>query len=260
MHRAREFALPIFFFATLLLVWEFAVRAGQIAEYLLPAPSAVWNALWLHQTLLFHNSWVTLQAVGLGLAFALVAGLVLGIVLFYSPLLERMIYPLLIVSRNIPYYAIAPLLVVWFGFGTLPKVIVAALIAFFPIVVNTHDGLKSVDLDLVKLLRALGANRFQIFAKVRFPGALPLLLSGLKLGAVFAVVGALFGELIGGQRWTPEGIIGGLGYLMRETANRGALDVAFAGLVCLSGLSLVLFGVVALLEKYLFRWRIHERT
>jgi len=256
----RDIALPALFFMALLLAWELAVRVGQIAEYLLPAPSAIGKALISHQLLLWQNAWATVQAVGLGLVLALGVGLAFGIMLFYSPLLERMIYPLLIISRNIPYYAVAPILIVWLGFGLLPKVIVGALIAFFPIVVNTHDGLKSVDPDLVKLLRALGASRLQIFFKVRFPAALPVILSGVKLGAVFTVVGALFGELIGGPRWTPGGIIGGLGYLMREAANRGALDISFAAMVWLSALSLALFGIVALLERYLLRWQTCERT
>ncbi|MCX8103315.1 MAG: ABC transporter permease [Candidatus Bipolaricaulota bacterium] len=257
---ARSWVLPGLFFLGLLLVWELAVRTGTVADYLLPAPSMIGSALVSHRWLFVQNAWETLKAVALGLAVALSAGLATGMVLFYSPLLERMIYPLLIISRNIPYYAIAPLLVVWFGFGLWPKVIVTALIAFFPIAVNTHDGLKSVDPDFVRLLRALGANRVQIFVKVRLPGALPLVLSGVKLGVVFAVVGALFGELVGGQRWTPEGIVGGLGYLMREAANRGALELAFGGLIWLSALSLVLFGGVVVLERYLLRWHVQERT
>ncbi|MBI1742796.1 ABC transporter permease [Candidatus Acetothermia bacterium] len=260
MARYREFGMPTLFLLSLALIWEIAVRTGQIATYLLPAPSAIGSAMLLYRSLLVQNTLATLQSVGFGLLLALSTGLILGIALFYWPLLKSTLYPLLIASRNIPYYAIAPLLIVWFGLGFLPKVIVATLIAFFPIVVNTHDGLKAVDPDLVKLMQTLGASRFQILRKVRFPAALPLILSGVKLGAVFAVVGALFGELIGGQRWTPEGLIGGLGYLMREAANRGALDLAFAGMVWLSALSLALFGVVALLERYLLRWQISERA
>jgi ABC-type nitrate/sulfonate/bicarbonate transport system permease component len=258
--RVRELAWPVAFLLIFGLTWETAVRTHQINRYLLPAPSEIAGALIVQNSLLWQNTQATLEALIFGLALALVTGLALGVVLFYSPLMERVIYPLMIVSRNIPYYAIAPLLVVWLGFEFWPKVIVAALIAFFPLVVNTHDGLKSVDPDLIRLMRALGAGRWQIFWKVRLPASLPLVLSGLKLGSVFAVVGVLFGELIGGQRWTAAGIIGGLGYLMREAANRGALDLAFAAMAWLSLISLVLFGSVSMLERYLLRWQMVEKA
>lgn len=250
--------LLLLFFAS----WEGAIRAFHIPDYLLPAPGAIFQAISARFDLLWQNTSVTLEAIALGFAISLVSGLALGILIFYSPTLEKALYPLLIASRNVPLFTIAPLLVVWLGFDLLPKIALAVIIAFFPIVVNTYDGLRAVDPDLVNLMRTLQANRWQILQKVRLPGALPFIFSGVKLGLVYSVLGAIFAEMVvGGQKWTPSGDIpGGLGYWIRNATNFGHLDLAFAMVFWLAGLSLILFGLVVLLERWMLRWRRVERV
>lgn len=241
--------------------WEAIVRQWNIPDYLLPAPAQILQAILANFELLWLNTGITFMAVALGFLVSLASGLALGIAIFYSPTLERAVYPLLIASRNVPLFAIAPLLVVWMGFGLPPKVAVAVLIAFFPIVVNTYDGLRSVDNDLINLMRTLQASRWQILRKIRLPGALPFLASGVKLGWVYSVLGAVFAEMIvGGQVWTSSGVIaGGLGYWIRNATNFGHLDLAFALIFWLSGLSLALFGLLVLIERHLLRWQQVER-
>jgi ABC-type nitrate/sulfonate/bicarbonate transport system permease component len=262
MKRLKQLGPPLglllFFFAG----WEGVVRAFHISDYLLPAPSEIFKALLARFDLLWQNTGVTLSAIAWGFAISLISGLALGIAIFYSRTLERALYPLLIASRNVPLFTIAPLLVVWLGFDLLPKIALAVIIAFFPIVVNTYDGLRAVDPDLVSLMRTLQAGRWQILKKVRLPGALPFIFSGVKLGLVYSVLGAVFAEMVvGGQKWTPSGeTLGGLGYWIRNATNFGHLDLAFAMIFWLAGLSLALFGLVLWLERWMLRWQHVERV
>ncbi len=262
MKRLKQLGPPLSLLLALFAGWEAIVRLWSIPDYLLPAPTAIFRAIPDHLELLWLNTGITFTAIALGFLISLVSGLALGIVIFYSPTLERALYPLLIASRNVPLFTIAPLLVVWLGFGLLPKVAVAVIIAFFPIVVNTYDGLRSVDADLVNLLRTLLASRWQILRKLRLPAALPFIFSGVKLGLVYSVLGAVFAEMVvGGQVWTASGVAtGGLGYWIRNATNFGHLDLAFALIFWLAGLSLALFGLVVSLERYLLRWQRVERT
>ena len=238
-------------------LWEGAVRLLRIPEYLLPAPSAALTALLEQGAALWVGTAVTFASALLGFGLAALAGLGLGVAIFHSPTLERGLYPLLIASRNVPLFAIAPLLVVWLGFGLPPKVALGAFIAFFPVVVATVDGLKAVDPDYVALLRVLGASRWRTFWTVRLPGALPAVFSGLKLGLVYAVLGAVFAEMVvGGQVWSPHGpAAGGLGYWIRVATNFGRLDEAFALVFWLSAGSLLLFGLLVLVERRALRWQ-----
>jgi ABC-type nitrate/sulfonate/bicarbonate transport system permease component len=167
--------------------------------------------------------------------------------LFYSKPLERLLYPWLVASQAVPVFAIAPLLVLWFGLGLGPKVATVALIAFFPIVVSAVDGLRGVDPDLVRLFRAMEASEWQTFRKLRLPAALPQLLSGLKIGAAVGPIGAVFGEWISSTA--------GLGYVMFVANAQLNLEKLFAALMGLAVLGLGLFGSVSLLERILLRWR-----
>jgi len=230
-----------------LLGWEGCVRLLGVPDYLLPPPSQILALIGAHPQLLLHHAGVTLAEVALGFAIGLVGGVLLGILLFSSPLLERAVYPLLILSQNIPVFAIAPLLVVWLGYGLWPKVVVAALIVFFPIVVNMIDGLKAVDPDLVRLMQVMEANRRQILLKVRLPGALPFILSGTKLGLIYSVIGAVIGEWVGSTA--------GLGYLMLYANRLLQVDLVFAAILILAVIGVGLFGTVSLLERLLLPWR-----
>jgi ABC-type nitrate/sulfonate/bicarbonate transport system permease component len=196
--------------------------------------------------LLGMHTWQTLKETWLGLGLSLAVGLGLALLIDFSALLRRTIYPLLVVSQTVPILALAPLLIIWFGYGILPKVIVVALVCFFPIVVSTADGLRVADPDLIALLRAMGANRRQIFMKVRFPGALPSFFSGLKIAITYSVVGAVIGEWVGASR--------GLGIFMIRSSKNFLTDRVFAAIAVTSLLSILMFGVVMLLERALLPW------
>lgn len=245
--------LPAAIVAALLGAWELAARWELIADalriepFLVPAPSEVAEALWEDRDLLADNGWVTLQEVLLGFALAVVAGLAFAVCLHLSETLRRAFYPLLVASQTIPIIVVAPILVVWFGFGIGPKLAIIALICFFPITVNTLDGLRSVDPDAVKMMRTLDAGRWQILRRVEAPSALPYAFSGAKVAVAVAVIGAVFGE------WS--GATEGLGVVM-NTANANLLvPRMFAAVVVLAAMALLLFGALALLERKVVRWR-----
>ena len=185
----------------------------------------------------------------LGFALGALAGVGLGVLLAASRLAERALYPWLVASQIVPIVAVAPILVVWFGFTIVPKVVVVALVCFFPVVVNTADGLRAVDPELVDLLRTLGASTRRIMRSVRIPSALPYVFSGLKVAMALAVVGAVFGEWVGASR--------GLGYLMLALNNQLATADLFAAVLVLSLLGIALFFLVGLAERLAIPW--HHR-
>jgi ABC-type nitrate/sulfonate/bicarbonate transport system permease component len=231
----------------ILALWEAAVAGFRIPSYILPPPTQVARLLVAERELLGTHFLVTLEEVLAGLVVACVVGIGLGIAIFHSPTLERGLYPFIIASKTVPIFAIAPLLIVWFGYGMAPKVIVAALFVFFPIVVNTVDGLKAVDPDAVNLLRIAQASQWQILTKVRLPAALPFIFAGLKIGVSVAVIGAVVGEWVGAKA--------GLGFLMIHANAQLQIDLIFAAIAALSALGVGLFGLVSLLEAWAMPWR-----
>jgi putative hydroxymethylpyrimidine transport system permease protein len=226
--------------------WDLAADALEIEPFLIPAPSEIAEALWQDRSLLADNGWVTLQEVLGGFAVSLVAGVGFAVVLHLWPALRRALYPLLVASQTVPIIVVAPILVVWFGFGIGPKLAIIALICFFPITVNTLDGLRSVDPDLVKLMRTLDAGRWQIFRRVEAPTALPYFFSGAKIAVAVAVIGAVFGEWAGSDS--------GLGHLMLESSAQLLTARLFAAVAVLSVMAIVLFGALSLLERRLAWW------
>jgi ABC-type nitrate/sulfonate/bicarbonate transport system permease component len=239
---------PILFLLLLLLLWQGLNWLGGAELWLLPSP---WQIVtegvdsWLHLGLPQHTL-QTLAEAGLGFLLAVATALVLALVVDFSPLLRRTVYPLLVVSQTIPIIAIAPILVLWLGYGIMPKVLVVALVCFFPIVISTADGLRSTDPEWTALLRSMGANRWQIFSKVRFPNALPAFFSGLKVAITYSVIGAVIGEWVGGNL--------GLAIFMRLAHNSMRFGREFAGIAIVSLLSIVLFLVVAGLERLALPW------
>ena len=231
----------------LLALWEGAVHLFDVPHYILPPPTRVLFVFFAKFPLLLGHAATTILEIGLGIVLGAAGGIGLALLIFYSPALEQGIYPLIIASQMIPVFAIAPLLVVWFGYGLWSKAIVAALIVFFPIVVNTVDGLRSVGEETIDLLRSLRAREWQIFRMVRLPASLPFLFSGLKIGVTLSVVGATIGEWIGAKR--------GLGYLMIQSNALLRIDLVFASILTLSFLGLLLFGALRVLEQRLLRWR-----
>jgi ABC-type nitrate/sulfonate/bicarbonate transport system permease component len=188
----------------------------------------------------------------LGFALAISIGVPLAILMFEFPILEKAFYPYVIGSQTVPVFAIAPLLVVWFGFGIASKVVMAAIIVFFAIVLNTLDGLKSADPDTVNLFRILRATRWQILWKVRIPSALPFIFSGAKIGISISTIGAVIGEWVGASA--------GLGYLMLYANAQLQISLMFAAIFCLTLLGLSLFALMTLLERFAMPWRRHQRN
>lgn len=231
----------------LLLLWEGAVHLFNVPFYILPPPTRVLFVFFTKLPLLLSHAATTILEIGLGIFLGAGGGIGLALLIFYSPALEQGIYPLIIASQMIPIFAIAPLLVVWFGYGLWSKAVVATLIVFFPIVVNTVDGLRSVNEETIDLLRSLRASEWQIFRMVRLPASLPFLFSGLKIGVTLSVVGATIGEWIGAKK--------GLGYLMIQSNALLRIDLVFASIMTLSLLGLLLFGALRIIEQRLLRWR-----
>ena len=226
-------------------VWEGAVRALDVQRWLLPPPSVIATEMVDSRALLADHAAITLQEILLGFGLAAAVGVSLAVAIAYSRALERSIYPFVIASQTVPIITIAPLLLVWVGPAITSKVIVVALISFFPIVVNLVDGLRSADADMVDMFRTLGARRWQIFTMLQMPSALPFLLSGLKVAIVVAVIGAVIGEWVGAS--------GGLGWLMRVSAPQFLTARVFAAIVVLSAMGIALFVVVGLVERWALR-------
>ena len=235
--------------AVLLLLlggWELYARTGSVDAFVLPAPTAVASALWSDRGLLAGNLAVTAQEVGLGILVALAAGFVLAVALHFSSLLRRSVYPLLVASQAVPIVVVAPLLVVWFGFGMVPKLAIIALVCFFPIVVTTLDALRAVDPDQRTLLATLDANRWQTFRWAEAPAALPAALSGAKIAVAVAVIGAVFAEYAGSSE--------GLGHLMLQSIPQLETARAYAAVVVLAVFAVLLFALLALAERRLVPW------
>jgi putative hydroxymethylpyrimidine transport system permease protein len=250
----RRYGVPSLVVIGLLLAWEGAVRGFHVREWLLPAPSRVALALrddW--SGILAPATWVTLREVLLGFLIAAIAGVGLAIVLHMFGPLRRAIYPLLIGSQTIPIVVLAPILVIALGYGVWPKLVIVALICFFPIVVNGLDGLGSVDDALIDMMRTLDATRWGMFRRVEFPAALPSIFSGLRIAATFAAIGAVFGE------WS--GASAGLGYVMLQATPNLQTARIFASVSILTLIALGLFAAVSALERVLVPWapRRHAR-
>jgi putative hydroxymethylpyrimidine transport system permease protein len=226
--------------------WELYARLGGVSDLILPAPSEVAQALWDDRALLWSNLLVTAQEVALGILVALVLGFALAVALHLSGTLRRSLYPLLVASQAVPVVIIAPLLVVWFGFGIVPKLAIIALVCFFPVVVTTLDALRGVDPDQLKLLRTLDASRWQAFRWAEAPAALPAALSGAKIAVAVAVIGAVFAEYVGSSE--------GLGHLMLQAIPQLETARAYAAVVLLAAFAVALFGALAAAERRLVPW------
>ena len=257
-HTARSLAqligkwLPaMIIVAGLIGLWEWVVAANDIPHWKLPSPHSIAEELWSSRSLLLRHTWVTLEEVLIGFSIALASGVLLAGLIHQSRTLERVIYPSVIASQTIPIIVIAPLLLIWLGYGMQHKVIVVALISFFPIVVNSVDGLKSADPDMIRLLRTLGASRWQVFTKVQVPNSLPFLFSGIKIAVTVSVIGAVIGEWVGSSE--------GLGYLAIRSKSQFLSERVYATVVLLSFMGIALFLIAGVLERLFLPWYHHER-
>jgi len=238
---------PLLLLLLLLGAWELSVRWLDMKPFILPAPSRVLITFIDNFPMLARHGAVTFSEILLGLLLGGLGGILLAILVFYSPVMDKALYPLIIGSQMIPVFAIAPILIVWMGYGLWPKVTVAALICFFPLVVNVSDGLREPTEEAVDLFRSMGATRRQIFWKLRLPASLPTLFSGLKVSATLAVVGATIGEWVGSHQ--------GLGYLMLQSNARLRMSLVFAAILMLAILGLFLFGAIRIIERRVVHWR-----
>src|SRR5690242_9576349 len=237
--------------AALTLLWQWYASQPTVDAQILPTPLGVWGVLVSQRDLLWQHTLVTLQETLVGFAVALAAGIVCGALIDFSPWLRRALYPLLVASQTIPIIILAPLLVLWFGFGLLSKSIVVLLVCFFPIVVALADGLRSADPELIRLFRAFGAGRWRIFWSVRLPGALPTLFSGVRIAIAYSVIGAIFGEYVGSTA--------GLGFYMQLKQHSFATAGVLAAIVVTALLSIALFASVAIIERLALPWYYLQR-
>ena len=240
--------VPISIFIAISL-WWLITKVGSFPAFILPSPGLVWQRfiLLIQDGSLFRHTLITLGEILVGLVIGVSTASALGYLLAKSPTVERLLAPYIIASQSIPTVAIAPLLMIWFPAGLLAKVLICALIVFFPVLVNTVVGLRSVPDDLRDLMRSLQANRWQTFTKLEIPASLPVVLGGLRIGATLSVIGAVIGEFIGSDR--------GLGFLINR--GRGQYDTAlvFVAVFTLVALALILYGSVAFMEQRLLAWR-----
>jgi len=237
---------PLALLAAGIGVWELVVRAAHVPDYLFPAPSAVASSLASDAGLLADATLVTVREVIFGYLLAVAVGLVVAVLLHFSAALRRALLPLLVLSQTVPTVVLAPILAILLGFGIEPKLVVVAIVCFFPIVVNTVDGLRSTDGELVRMMRTLDGSRAAIFRRVELPGALPAIFSGARIAATYAAVGAVFGEWAGSSS--------GLGFVMLQSQPSLDTPRIFACVLVLSALALCLYGFVSLAERFIIPW------
>lgn len=235
----------------LVALWELWVQVWDVPKWQLPAPSEIGRELASSRGLLLDHTLITLEEIVLGFLAALAAGLMLAASIAYSRILERSVYPIVIASQTIPVIAIAPLLLIWVGYGITPKVIVVALICFYPIAVNTVDGLKAVDPDMVNMIKTLGASRWQVFSKLQMPMAMPYMFSGIKIGISVSVIAAVIGEWVGASA--------GLGYLITYSQPLFLTSRVFAAIVVLSVMGISLFLLASIVERMMLPWYYTEK-
>jgi ABC-type nitrate/sulfonate/bicarbonate transport system permease component len=238
---------PALVVAALIGIWELVVREFDVKPYVLPAPSAIARSTGENWNLLFSNLRVTVKEMLLGFGLAAVVGIALGTLIAASTVFRRGVFPLVIASQTVPVIAIAPVLVIWFGYDITPKVLVTALIAFFPLTVNTVAGFRSVDPELVRLFRSFNASGTQVFRKLTFPTGLPYIFAGLKVAATLSVIGATVGEWVGADK--------GLGYQIVTDTSQLETTRVFASIFLLSLSGIALYLLVAWVEWVSLPWR-----
>ena len=251
MRRAVRWLAPIATFVLLVVLWDLATRVFGWEAWLVPPPRDVAQALWDYRDLLPEHTWVTLRESLAGFGLAIAVGIPLGSVIAYSRVMELTVYPILLGLNAVPKIAIAPILILWMGFGPGPKILVAFLLCVFPIVIATATGLKQTPAELVELARSLCASEWQTFRRFRFPSSLPEIFIGLKVAISLAVIGAVIGEFVGASE--------GLGWVIVNSGSNVNTALAFAAMAILALVSVVLFYALVLLERLLVPWA-HHRT
>ena len=247
LYALAETLAPFVISGLILLLWELAVPAAKIPKLILPTPSDILATMYIKHALLLSDTVITIVEVLYGFALAIIVGVPLALGIFYSPIFGKSIYPILVALQTVPKVALAPILVLWFGFGLLPKIAVSFLISVFPIVISTVVGLTTLERDMVYLVRSMGANELQTFLKIRLPSALPSIFGGLKVAIGLSVVGAVIGEYIAAE--------GGLGY--RQLTANIQFDSAlnFAALIAIAICGMATFAAIEAIERVFVRRR-----
>jgi len=243
----RDKAIPVLFIMLVILIWQLIVDSGMIARYILPSP---WDVITVGIAILPEitvHIYTTLQEALTGLFIAITLSVLLAILMDNFTIVKKALQPLLVVSQTIPIMVLAPLFVMWFGFGILPKVMVVILVCFFPIVVSLLEGMSSLDNDLLNLMKSMKANRWQIFYLAKFPASLGSFFSGLKIAATYSIIGAVIGEWMGGKA--------GLGVYMTRVRQSFALDKVFASILVIIILSMILFKIIELIQLLAMPWK-----
>ena len=249
--RFLNVALPLLAIGVVVLVWAVATNIFHVPDYLLPPPQDVVERIFSDWRTLSYNGVYTLYTVVTGFAASVVIGVPLAFGIVASRTVERMMMPIFVMSQTIPKVAIAPILVVWLGFGVLPKITIAFLIAFFPIVVSTVAGLKSVEAEMIDLVRSMGAGTMRIMLRVRGPTALPQMFAGFKIAICLSIVGAIVGEFVGSDK--------GLGFLLLTATGNLDGSLIWAALFILVAMGIVLFSIVSQIERMTIPWHVSHR-
>ncbi len=238
-------------FLVLFLTWELAVRLFGIKEYLLPPPTRVWTEFVKRFDPVMASAWVTTQEILAGFALAVVVSIPLAAAISYSRFMENAVYPAIVFLQIVPKIAIAPLFIIWFGFGFTPKVLLVFLLSFFPIVVAAIAGFKSVDPDIMDFARTTGAGGWRLFAKIRLPQALPHIFTGLKVGAALSATAAVVAEFVASDK--------GLGYLLLQYNGQLETPMVFAIIVLLSLIGLAVYYAVEVVERLTIPWHVSQQ-
>jgi NitT/TauT family transport system permease protein len=243
---------PFLFLAMMVVVWDITIRLFKIPPYQIPAPQDVILTLVADWRMLLKETWPTLNATVWGFLLAAAFGIPIAMLIAGSKTIESYVYPLLVFSQSVPKIAIAPLFVVWFGFGLFPKVLSAFMLGFFPVVVSAVQGFKSVEPEMMDLGRAMEANRWQLFRMIALPHAMPAIFAGLKVSITLAVVGAVVGEFVGSSE--------GLGVVLQRSIGNFELPTMFAALVILALIGVVLFWAIDVIERFIIPWHASQRN
>jgi NitT/TauT family transport system permease protein len=244
-------AAPLIVFALMFVLWEFAVHLTGVKEYLLPPPSKIWTEFLKRYPTVMHGAWVTTQEIIAGYLLAVVVSIPLALSVAYSRFVETAIYPVVVFLQIVPKIAIAPLFIIWFGFGFTPKLLLVFLLSFFPIVVASIAGFKSVDPEIMDFARTTGAGGWKMFFKIRLPQALPDIFTGLKVGAALSATAAVVAEFVAADS--------GLGYLLLQYNGQLETPMVFAIVVLLSLIGLAVYYVVEIIERIAIPWHVSQQ-
>ncbi len=243
----KEFGWPVGISLGLLVLWEVAVRELGIRSIILPPPSEILAAIYTRRDLLLTHLWPSLYLTILGFTLSVVGGILVAVVITYSSVLRRSFYPIIVVSQVVPKISIAPLFIVWFGTGTMSSLLLAFLITFFPMTINSALGFQSVDEDIYRMARTFMGSPWQIFWKIRMPNAMPYIFGGMKISITLAIIGVIVSEFVASQQ--------GIGYLIKLAGGLLDTPLMMAAITVLSIGGLVLYGVIAIAEQRLIYWQ-----